>query len=136
MLNDTICNVWCTSDSGVALPTEESWVRRMYPPVLYLFLMLALFSPARSYLFRPAIIASTTVRPLTKNLRHFCENSEGKPAEAPELPLTEISRLEIRAGEILSLEKHPEADTLYVEKVDCGDPEGPRTIVSGEHTSQ
>ena len=128
--------MWCTSDSGVALPTEESWVRRMYPPVLYLFLMLALFSPARSYLFRPAIIASTTVRPLTKNLRHFCENSEGKPAEAPELPLTEISRLEIRAGEILSLEKHPEADTLYVEKVDCGDPEGPRTIVSGEHTSQ
>jgi tRNA-binding EMAP/Myf-like protein len=31
----------------------------------------------------------------------------------------------------VSLRKHPEADSLYVEKVDIGDPGGPRTIVSG-----
>lgn len=47
-----------------------------------------------------------------------------------EAPLTELSRLEIRAGKIIECEKHPDADTLYVEKVDVGQAE-PRTIVSG-----
>lgn len=46
-------------------------------------------------------------------------------------PLTELSRLEIRVGKIIECEPHPDADTLYVEKVDIGEPEGPRTIVSG-----
>lgn len=49
---------------------------------------------------------------------------------AQELPLTELSRLEIRVGKIIECEKHPDADTLYVEKVDVGEEE-PRTIVSG-----
>lgn len=49
---------------------------------------------------------------------------------AIELPLTEISRLEIRVGKIIECEKHPDADSLYVEKVDIGEEE-PRTIVSG-----
>lgn len=40
------------------------------------------------------------------------------------------SRVDLRVGKILSVEKHPEADTLYVEKVDVGEPE-PRTVVSG-----
>lgn len=50
---------------------------------------------------------------------------------APELPLTELSRLEIRVGKIVEISKHPEAEQCYVEKVDCGEEEGPRTIVSG-----
>ncbi|KAF6259806.1 hypothetical protein COO60DRAFT_1294666 [Scenedesmus sp. NREL 46B-D3] len=33
-------------------------------------------------------------------------------------------------GQITSIEKHPDADSLYVEQVDVGEPE-PRTIVSG-----
>lgn len=44
--------------------------------------------------------------------------------------VTELSRLEIRVGKILEIGKHPEADSLYVEKVDVGEPEA-RTIVSG-----
>lgn len=52
--------------------------------------------------------------------------SEGQP----EAPLTELSRLEIRVGKIVECEKHPDADSLYVEKVDVGEEE-PRTIVSG-----
>lgn len=44
--------------------------------------------------------------------------------------MTELSRLEIRVGKILSCEKHPDADSLYVEQVDVGEEE-PRTIVSG-----
>lgn len=47
-----------------------------------------------------------------------------------ELPLTELSRLEIRAGRIVECVRHPDADSLYVEKVDVGESE-PRVIVSG-----
>lgn len=40
------------------------------------------------------------------------------------------SRLDIRVGKIVEVSKHPEADALYVEKIDLGE-EQPRTIVSG-----
>lgn len=43
----------------------------------------------------------------------------------------DVQRVEFRVGLILSVEKHPDADSLYVEQVDCGDAAGPRTIVSG-----
>nr|KAG5700250.1 hypothetical protein BaRGS_007623 [Batillaria attramentaria] len=39
-------------------------------------------------------------------------------------------RLDLRVGKILSVEKHPEADSLYVETVDLGE-ESPRTVISG-----
>uniref|UniRef100_UPI00398F7D43 tyrosine--tRNA ligase, cytoplasmic n=1 Tax=Pristiophorus japonicus TaxID=55135 RepID=UPI00398F7D43 len=40
------------------------------------------------------------------------------------------SRLDIRVGRIISVERHPDADSLYVEKVDLGEAQ-PRTVVSG-----
>jgi len=48
-----------------------------------------------------------------------------------ELQTSLIAKLDIRVGEIVNVEKHPEADSLYVEQIDVGDPEGPRQIVSG-----
>jgi len=39
-------------------------------------------------------------------------------------------RLDMRVGRVVVVEQHPEADSLYVEKVDLGEPE-PRTVVSG-----
>ncbi|XP_041356904.1 aminoacyl tRNA synthase complex-interacting multifunctional protein 1-like isoform X2 [Gigantopelta aegis] len=42
----------------------------------------------------------------------------------------DISRLDMRIGKILSVKKHPDADTLYVEEVDIGE-EKNRTVVSG-----
>jgi methionine--tRNA ligase beta chain len=42
-----------------------------------------------------------------------------------------IELLEIRIGRITEVGKHPDGDSLYVEKVDLGEPTGPRTIVSG-----
>lgn len=39
-------------------------------------------------------------------------------------------RLDIRVGRIVDVSKHPDADTLYVERIDLGE-EAPRTIVSG-----
>ncbi|KAF8986275.1 hypothetical protein BGZ46_006897 [Entomortierella lignicola] len=47
-----------------------------------------------------------------------------------------ISKLDIRVGIVRSVTAHPDAESLYIEKVDIGDKEGdqykePRTIVSG-----
>lgn len=39
-------------------------------------------------------------------------------------------RLDIRVGRIVEVSRHPDADALYVEKIDVGE-ETPRTIVSG-----
>ena len=41
------------------------------------------------------------------------------------------NRLDIRVGKIVEVERHPEAESLYVEKIDLGEESGPRTIVSG-----
>lgn len=43
---------------------------------------------------------------------------------------TNFAKLDLRVGKILSLEPHPNADKLYVLKVDLGEEE-PRTIVAG-----
>ncbi|NXS88906.1 AIMP1 protein, partial [Erpornis zantholeuca] len=49
-------------------------------------------------------------------------SSEAKPVD--------VSRLDLRVGCIITAEKHPDADTLYVEQVDVGEA-SPRTVVSG-----
>jgi methionyl-tRNA synthetase len=41
-----------------------------------------------------------------------------------------ITRLDIRVGVIKKVEKHPDADSLYVEEIDVGE-EQTRTVVSG-----
>src|SRR5690606_19711609 len=41
-----------------------------------------------------------------------------------------FARVDIRVGKIIKAEKHPNADRLYIEQVDLGEPE-PRTVVSG-----
>lgn len=40
------------------------------------------------------------------------------------------SKLDIRVGRIVDVSRHPDADALYVEKIDLGEEE-PRTVVSG-----
>lgn len=54
----------------------------------------------------------------------------GSKDQAPERAI-DISRLDLRIGKILEVKRHPDADALYVEKIDCGDPTGPRTVISG-----
>jgi aminoacyl tRNA synthase complex-interacting multifunctional protein 1 len=41
-----------------------------------------------------------------------------------------LSLIDIRVGKILSVEKHPESDKLYIEKIDLGE-EAPRQVLSG-----
>lgn len=43
---------------------------------------------------------------------------------------TELSKLDLRVGKVLSVEKHPDADALYVEQIDLGEAK-PRQVVSG-----
>lgn len=59
------------------------------------------------------------------------EADAAAPAPAPAADAADVSKLDIRVGTILSAEDHPEADSLYVEQIDLGEEEGPRTIVSG-----
>ncbi|KAH7102529.1 nucleic acid-binding protein [Auriculariales sp. MPI-PUGE-AT-0066] len=49
-----------------------------------------------------------------------------KEEDGPPVP----SMVDLRVGKIIHVEKHPDADSLYVEKIDIGEPE-PRTVVSG-----
>jgi tyrosyl-tRNA synthetase len=42
----------------------------------------------------------------------------------------EIGRFDLRVGKIISIERHPDADALYVQKIDLGE-DTPRTVVSG-----
>ncbi|XP_065366765.1 aminoacyl tRNA synthase complex-interacting multifunctional protein 1 [Calliphora vicina] len=48
---------------------------------------------------------------------------------AAELPV-DVSRLDLRVGKIVEVGRHPDADSLYLEKIDCGEAQ-PRTVVSG-----
>lgn len=53
---------------------------------------------------------------------------KGPPTSAPDVAVP--SRLNIKVGKIVEVSKHPEAEALYIEKIDVGESE-PRTIVSG-----
>ncbi|CAH1636429.1 unnamed protein product [Spodoptera littoralis] len=44
--------------------------------------------------------------------------------------IVDVRKLDFRIGKIIDVNKHPDADTLYVEKIDCGE-DKPRTVVSG-----
>ncbi|KAJ8407573.1 hypothetical protein AAFF_G00274300 [Aldrovandia affinis] len=59
------------------------------------------------------------------------EKKEKKQAAPPEEEVkVDVSRLDMRVGRIVTAEKHPDADSLYVEQVDVGEA-APRTVVSG-----
>ncbi|XP_051518419.1 aminoacyl tRNA synthase complex-interacting multifunctional protein 1-like isoform X2 [Myxocyprinus asiaticus] len=43
---------------------------------------------------------------------------------------TDVSRLDLRVGRILTVRKHPDSVSLYIQEVELGEP-APRTVVSG-----
>lgn len=50
----------------------------------------------------------------------------------PDAPLPlDVGRLELRVGRVVEASLHPGAESLFVEKIDVGEPSGPRQIVSG-----
>ena len=48
----------------------------------------------------------------------------------PKIPYSDFAKLDLRVGKILEVEDHPNADKLYVLKVDLAEKE-PRQIVAG-----
>lgn len=59
------------------------------------------------------------------------EKQKGGGGGAPqEEAKVDVSRLDLRVGRIITAERHPDADSLYVEEVDVGEAT-PRTVVSG-----
>ncbi|XP_016388708.1 tyrosine--tRNA ligase, cytoplasmic isoform X2 [Sinocyclocheilus rhinocerous] len=56
--------------------------------------------------------------------------AKGNPKQTVDEEEVIPSRLDIRVGKVISVEKHPDADSLCLEKIDVGE-EQPRTVVSG-----
>lgn len=94
--------------------------------------MLTTCAPfVRSYFKISALSKLTRAFP-TKNFCSVANKAvEASTSVVPKLSSDPIEILEIRVGKIVEVVKHPEADSLYVEKVDLGEVSGPRTIVSG-----
>ncbi|KAK4336632.1 hypothetical protein RND71_043744 [Anisodus tanguticus] len=58
------------------------------------------------------------------------DNKNKKSAKEPENDKIDSSRLNLLVGRVIEVNKHPDAEKLYVEKIDLGEKE-PRTVVSG-----
>lgn len=65
-----------------------------------------------------------------KKQQKAAKNSAAVAAIAPAVDVPAIGRVDLRVGKIVEIEKHPNADRLYIEKVDFGETEL-RTVVSG-----
>lgn len=76
-----------------------------------------------------AAAAALTKQLETVNLKsnNTVNNATGSTVPAK----TDFSRLDVRVGLITEVKRHPDADKLYVEKIDLGESTGPRTILSG-----
>ncbi|KAJ8965031.1 hypothetical protein NQ314_004429, partial [Rhamnusium bicolor] len=90
------------------------------------FLQGCLGKPPWSVLKKILEIAKQTIDELKSE-------KEKKPREqkepASELPV-DIGRLDLRIGKVEDVQRHPDADSLYVLKINCGE-EKPRTVCSG-----
>ncbi|XP_036411511.1 tyrosine--tRNA ligase, cytoplasmic [Megalops cyprinoides] len=76
---------------------------------------------------------SPELRKLTNTAYPDPSKNKGAPKGNPKNSEEEDvvpSRLDIRVGKVISVERHPDADSLYLEKIDVGEAE-PRTVVSG-----
>lgn len=60
------------------------------------------------------------------------KKEKAPPAEKAPLAVEviDVSRLDMRVGKIVEISRHPDADSLYLEKIDVGEA-APRTVVSG-----
>ncbi|XP_030643812.1 aminoacyl tRNA synthase complex-interacting multifunctional protein 1a [Chanos chanos] len=115
----------------VAMPSETSSVQCASKPS----------APEPSALVTPSAPASAGQPPQSsppkdnetkkKKAEKKGEKQEKKGAAPPQEDVkVDVSRLDLRVGRIVKAEKHPDADSLYVEQVDVGE-SSPRTVVSG-----
>lgn len=74
--------------------------------------------------------SSSQVAPAAETRRTDADADAPSPSASSDAIKEAADALDIRVGRILRAWRHPEADSLYVEEVDLGEPE-PRTICSG-----
>ncbi|KAJ8723264.1 hypothetical protein PYW08_003176 [Mythimna loreyi] len=67
-------------------------------------------------------------QPAVKKAKDTEKKIKAKPESSS--VAVDVRKLDFRIGKIVEINKHPDADSLYVEKIDCGE-EKPRTVVSG-----
>ncbi|KAF9157616.1 G4 quadruplex nucleic acid binding protein [Actinomortierella ambigua] len=82
----------------------------------------------------PAAAAATSAEGANQGKKKEKKEKKEKAPKAPAAPaapaVPQPWQVDLRVGKIVSVEKHPDADSLYVEKIDIGEAE-PRTVVSG-----
>eukprot|EP00887_Chlorella_sp_A99_P006267 scaffold3.g6267.t1 len=91
--------------------------------------MRAAFKPAARGAGRWAAAPRPPARRASQLVRATAE-VEAAAAVAPAAEV-DVTKIDIRVGRIVACEPHPDAESLYVEQIDLGEAEGPRTIVSG-----
>ncbi|KAJ2002914.1 G4 quadruplex nucleic acid binding protein [Coemansia thaxteri] len=88
-------------------------------------------------LAKKPVAAAANVKDLQKQAN--AEPKQAKQAKKEKRPAAAATKeefkivpslIDLRVGHILEVQKHPDADSLYVEKIDAGESE-PRTVVSG-----
>lgn len=82
---------------------------------------------------KPSVAAENAAP--AKQAKEKKPKKEKPAAEKPAALATEeapidIGRIDLRIGKIIEIDRHPDADSLYVEKIDLGEAQ-PRTVVSG-----
>ncbi|XP_034044351.1 aminoacyl tRNA synthase complex-interacting multifunctional protein 1a isoform X2 [Thalassophryne amazonica] len=77
-----------------------------------------------------AAVQSTPPKDESKKKKPEKKGEKKQAVPTQDAVSVDASRLDLRVGRIITAEKHPDADTLYVEQVDVGEA-SPRTVVSG-----
>lgn len=86
-------------------------------------------TPAKPSVPLTDVQQNVPVKPKEKKEKKPKEKKE-PAAQTSEEEIVDISRIDLRIGKIVDVQKHPDADSLYVEKIDVGEP-APRTVISG-----
>lgn len=92
------------------------------------------------------VAAATAAAPAAAAAATAAKKGVAAPAAAPAAAAaagaaaegSSLSKVSFLVGRVVEVAKHPESAKLYVEKVDLGEKDGPRTILSGlqEHVTE
>lgn len=78
-------------------------------------------------------VKKTENAPVVEEKQKAAKPKKEKPTKPPqnttELPI-DVGRLDLRVAKVEDVQRHPDADSLYVLKINCGE-EKPRTVCSG-----
>ncbi|XP_010278430.1 PREDICTED: aminoacyl tRNA synthase complex-interacting multifunctional protein 1 [Nelumbo nucifera] len=147
------CKTWCFRSTRTSLSSSHgNGNGAVVGSLLLKRTIRASFSPSPSQFFRRASVKATTAAytssasdaPLASSVPSAdsaldapqpqgdsgAERPAPSAAPSPDQLKDAVDALDFRVGRILRAWRHPEADSLYVEEVDLGEPE-PRTICSG-----